>query len=947
MTRFFRVLAISIPLLTIGHCALSQSIVKGFLYDTAARMVLSNATVKLEKSSDTSNKKFVLSDARGAFSFTDVERTNYQLTISSIGYKTIVINIQVKDATQNLGRISMTKEATQLKDITIQAAPPTATQKGDTIQYPASSFKVNPDATAEDLIKKMPGITVDKSGTVTAQGEQLKKVTIDGRDFFGDDATAALRNLPSEIIDKIQVFDRLSEQAQFTGFDDGNSQKAMNIITKSNMRNGQFGRLYAGYGTDDRYSAGGNVSFFKKNRRISLIGMFNNVNQQNFSSQDLLGISANTGNRGGFGGGGGGRGAGRGGGGGNNANNFLVGQQSGISNTHSFGINYSDQWGKKFTITGSYFFNNTRNTNQQITSRQYFSSNDTTQYYDENSISTSDNYNHRINLRMEYKFDSSNSILITPSINFQNNKSRSNFSGTNYYNNNGLISESDNSSSRNISGYNISNSILYRHSFKKRGRTISLNLTTGFNDKTGTSYQDAINTYYKLVNFNDSLKQFSDQSTSGYQLSANLAYTEPIGKKGQLQLNYNPSYNKNKADQQTFNYDYAGNKYSDFDTVLSNKFDNNVTTHNAGATYRMGDRDRMFAVGLSYQTTKLNNQQVFPYVTTVNKPFSNWLPNAMLIYKLSSKSRIRIFYRASTNVPSISQLQNVINNSNTLQLSTGNPNLKQQLSNVLSTRYTFTNTIKGQSFFANIFLQTTNDYISNATYIAQRDSVLASGITLYKGSQLTKPVNVNGYLSMRSFFTYAMPVKKLKSSINLNAGFTYSKTPGLVNNVENLSNNYTYNAGIVIASNVSEYIDFTISYSANFNDVKNSIQLQSNNHYFNQVAGIQLNLLSKKGWFLQNDVNNQKYTGLSGGFNQDFWLWNAAIGKKFLKNHAGELKLSVFDLLKQNQSITRNATEIYIEDVQNKVLQQYFMLTFSYKIKNFGVPGNNRPNRMN
>src|SRR5205814_4507080 len=173
----------------------------------------------------------------------------------------------------------------QLGEVTVITKTPPTQQKGDTIQYNASQYKVNPDANAEDLIKKVPGITVDKDGTVTAQGEQVKKITIDGRDFFGDDATAALRNLPSEVVDKIQVFDRLSDQAAFTGFDDGNSQKSINIITKSGIKNGQFGRIYAGYGTDDRYSAGGNTSFFKGDRRISLVGNFNNINQQNFASQ--------------------------------------------------------------------------------------------------------------------------------------------------------------------------------------------------------------------------------------------------------------------------------------------------------------------------------------------------------------------------------------------------------------------------------------------------------------------------------------------------------------------------------------------------------------------------------------------------------------------------------------------------------------------------------------
>jgi hypothetical protein len=269
-------------------------------------------------------------------------------------------------------------------------------------------------------------------------------------------------------------------------------------------------------------------------------------------------------------------------------------------------------------------------------------------------------------------------------------------------------------------------------------------------------------------------------------------------------------------------------------------------------------------------------------------------------------------------------------------MSTGNPKLDQQYTHILSGRYTYTNTQKGQSFFANVFVQRANDYVANATYTAATDSLLAPGIVLYKGSQITKPVNLDGYWSFRSFFTYGQPIKFIKSNVNLNAGFTYSKVPGLVNNVSTVSNTYTYSTGIVIASNISERIDFNVSYNANFNTVKNTVQPQLNQNYITQSAGVQVNLLSKSGWFLQNDISNQTYSGLSEGFNQSFWLWNAGVGKKFLKDRRGELKLTVFDLLKQNQSITRTVGDSYVQDVQNLVLKQYFMMTFTYSLKNFG-----------
>ena len=476
-----------ITLILLSGTVNAQSI-KGKLLDLTDNKPLSGATITLAKLKDSTQFVTTISKTNGEFEFKDVAADSFFLKISSIGYEEFRQIVALKDSTVDLGDLSIPKSVKQLGEVTVVTKAPPTQQKGDTTQFNASQFKVNPDATTEDLIKKMPGITVDKDGTVTAQGEQVKKVTIDGRDFFGDDATAALRNLPSSIVDKIQVFDRLSDQAQFTGFDDGSSVKSINVVTKSAIKNGQFGRLYAGYGTDSRYAAGGNASFFSGDRRISFVGNFNNVNQQNFASQDLLGVTGSGGRGGGgnFGGNRGGAGGNRGatgnrGGGGaggfGGGENFSVGQQSGISTTNAIGINYGDKWGKKLEITGSYFFNNSKNDNDQILRSQTLFAGKT-QFTDQNSISKSNNYNHRINMRLNYTIDSANSIIISPSLNFQNYNSISQSTSQRYYGSGDTLNTSDNSSNTKRDGYNIRNNILYRHSFAKKGRTVSVNLTT-------------------------------------------------------------------------------------------------------------------------------------------------------------------------------------------------------------------------------------------------------------------------------------------------------------------------------------------------------------------------------------------------------------------------------------------------------------------------------------
>lgn len=949
-----RFLVIGLVLFFIKDVQAQGLTISGTVVDQQTRMVLSGATVRLNSTTDLTFSKSFLSDSAGNFKFSELQPDSFQLSVSYVGFNAITRGIRLDTANISLVINVVPSSSGELATVVITSTPPPVTQKGDTLQISASQFKVNRDASTEDLVRKVPGVTIE-NGQVKAQGENVQKVTIDGRELFGDDATAALRNLPAEVVDKIQIFDRLSDQAQFTGFDDGNTSKSINIVTKVNMRNGQFGRVFAGYGTDDRYQAGGNATFFKDDRRISLVGNFNNINQQNFSQQDLLGVTSNTQRRGGGnrGGGGGPRGGGNRGGGNNfgsfgNASNFLIGNQEGINKTNAFGVNFSDVWGKKLTLSGSYFFNNTHNTTNETSGIQYLSGNvnDISNVYD-STVSNSRNNNHRINMRLEYRIDSNNQLIITPNLSFQDNESGSRISSLSYFFPEGSTSRNinQNINSSNRSGNNLSNNILYRHSFPKKGRTVSINLNTSYNKRNGETYVETFSRFIENGGIPDdtSSNRFADQKNNTLQLSTNLVYTEPIGQKSQLQFNYNPSYSKSESDQQTYAFDPTNNKYSIFLNNFSNVFENRTTAQNAGLTYRYGNRDRMLSFGVNYQNTKLESERVLPIKATVNKSFQNFLPNAMLRYKLSEKSNIRIFYRANVNQPSVTQLQDVLDPTNAPVYSIGNSNLDQQYMHTLSGRYTFTNTTKGLLIVGNIFYQSANDYIANASFNS-RDTVI-NGEEITGAYRLSKPVNLDGYKSLRSFLTFAVPLKFIKSNFNLNGGITISNIPGIINAALNETKNTTYTAGAVLASNISEFVDFTLSYTANFNDVKNKLQPTSNDHYFQQVAGLQLNLLSKSGWFFQNELNNQYYSGLSQGFNQNYFLWNMSAGKKILKDQKGELKLGVFDLLKQNRSITRNVTGEYIEDVQNQVLQQYFMLTFTYNLRNFGTAAAREANR--
>lgn len=911
---------------------------KGIVHDTKSDASVPNASILLINARDSTQRKGVLADIDGIFKFSGIKAGNYRLRISSIGYSNLEMRVNVSNSIKDLGVLKLVENANQLGEVVVREKQVRVEQKGDTIQYNADAFKTNPDATVEDLVKKMPGVTIE-NGVVKAQGEEVKKVTVDGQEFFGDDAALALKNLPAEIVDKIQVFDRLSEQSQFTGFDDGNSVKTINITTRQNKNNGQFGKMYAGYGDDQRFQSGVSVNFFKKAQRLTIIGLSNNINQQNFSNQDILGVlgSSGGGPGGGQGGGGGaprggGGGGGRPGGGGGDASSFTVGQQPGIAKTTSIGLNYSDNLGKKVKISSSYFFNAANSGNVGITHRDYLGTQPQT--YDDTSATQNKNFNHRANIRLEYTIDKSNSIVFTPKISFQNNDALSTTASQTY-----LLSKpiNTNRTSKNsaTNGFNLSGDVLFRHRFAKNGRTFSLSLGNNSTDNTGLTSQYSVSRYFSPKDTIQTIDQRTNSITNSNRFSAGVTYTEPITKMAQLQFDHNISYTLSTSDREVNAYDKKTDTYTILKQTLSSVFDNTYLTNRSGISYRLRGKSGFFNMGATYQNAQLGSEQTYPLAQNVKYSFNSILPNAMFNYRFKDKSNIRIFYRASTNAPSVNQLQGVINNSNPTQLSTGNPDLKQDYSHSLSFRYGATNAKTARNMMLYLNLGLSNNAITQSTFIADKDYQLAKDIILFKGSQLTKPVNLDGQMSLRSFVSYGLPISKLKSNLNFNAGVSYSKTPNLINEIKSFTNSYSINGGGVLSSNISEKIDFTLSYSPTYSIVKNTAQTSLNSSYIFQNTSMKINWLFGKGFLFQTEVINQAYSGLGTGFNQNFTLWNAGFGYKFLKKQAGELRLNVFDLLKQNNSIARNVSTAYIEDARNQVLTRYFMLTFTYNLKNF------------
>ncbi|MGL4364789.1 MAG: outer membrane beta-barrel protein, partial [Bacteroidales bacterium] len=420
----------------------------------------------------------------------------------------------------------------------------------------------------------------------------------------------------------------------------------------------------------------------------------------------------------------------------------------------------------------------------------------------------------------------------------------------------------------------------------------------------------------------------------------NVAYTEPISKLGLLHFNYDLAKTYGESNKATYNLDSLGHIYEGIDSLYSNIYRNNYLTQRVGLHYRIRTSKLMGSIGIIGENAQLDGNQIMPQRSPIQKQFNTLLPSAMFEYKFSKQQSLRLFYRTSTNAPSISQLQDVVDNSNPLLLKSGDSNLSQTYTQRLSLRYNQTSLDKGMTFFAMLYAANTSNNITTQTITATHDTMLqstsADTIWLRKGAQYSTPINLDGYWTARSVVNFGVPISPIKSNLNLNTSLNYSRQPGFVNGLENISNAYNLTGGLVLSSNISENVDFTVSYNATYNITQNSLQSKQNDTYFRHNANLKGDFIIWKGISLQVITAYDQYRGLAEGYNQEYVRLDASIGKKFLKGNRGELKFFVYDILNQNQSYGRSITESYIEDWSTNVLSRYFLLSFTYTLRNIG-----------
>ncbi len=972
------------------------------LIDSESKQGVIGAVVELYPTAKPNDKKYYTSGANGYLAISGLSYGSYTMVASFIGYKDVTKQFRVSGASLSLGKIVMTESAERIETVVKTVKALRTSQNGDTLSYSAGAFKVSNDSDVEGLLKKMPGITIS-NGSVEAQGETIKKIFVDGKEFFGEDVNTAIKSLPAEAVDRIEVFNKLSDQAEFSGMDDGEGFKAINIVTKPGMRQGQFGKMYAGMGYEPdwqknnasdfakghKWIAGGNVNFFQGDARVSVIGLFNNVNQQNFSFEDILGVSGSQP------GGRGMRGA---------VGQYMVNQQSGIALVNSIGTNYSDEWGRRNNVKfqGSLFFNHTDTDNNSKTEKWYESPMPIGYMY-QNGVSNTINYNARFNARLDWKISRNVSLMSRTSFSYQGNNPYSDTEGYTTGENDDAeeLEGSQHQSLSYIKSHNQSHLDAFRFNeflqlrtkLGKPGRTLTVSgrfnyqnnerkQYTSANDANGLpyaseQYNEAIENYFgegklwqDMVNssFYSALYQYVHRPSEEYNIRANVTYNEPVSQYSQLSLQYRMWYEYEVNDKRTFYTDASYGNLERNDN-MSQSFQSGFWTHRIGPGFRYSKNKNTIVLNAFYQREELDGSIVGTQGDRIDKHYNNFSYFGMANVAFNKENTLRIFLRSWSGNPSVTQLQSIFDVSNPQYISIGNKELNPSFTHNLSMHYNLSKVDKGITFMWMFNAQMQQDYISTSTWNNPKGWKLPeefNGIAVptdkngekYRPKEVASYENMDGYYSLRTHVSLGVPLSFMKCNLNIKGGVNYNRIPSAIyamgdessvlenmmnhNYLTNYANNIGYDAGVTLGSNISENLDFTLSWNGTYSQAWNTIGQTAKNDYFYHTASGNVKWTFLKRLTFTAAVSYVQYKGITTNYNEDYLLCNLYLGCKVFKNKRGEVQIGVNDLLNQNKSFVRTTGSGYTQNAWNSCVGRYFSVQFVYNLRHFGKKGSTK-----
>ena len=908
----------------------AQTKIFGTVADTTGQ-TLTGATVMVLQAKDSLLSGFALVDPKGAFEIVGVKAGDYIVQLSFLGYGVKKIPITLAgEKEKDLGKIIMKEQSEMLNVYVVEGERSPMTIKKDTVEFNAAAFKVQPNSTVEELLKRLPGVEVEKDGNVKAQGESVTRVLVNGKEFFGRDPKTATRNLPADAIDKIQVFDKMSDVSEFTGVDDGQREKTINLTLRPDRQNGIFGNFRVGGGGPEQFDIGGNVNRFSKTGQLSFIGSANNINRNGFSMNEYLDFSGGGGGGGmNFGGGGGG---GQGGGGGDIPINF--GRNYGFTTFYSSGLNFSKDFGKKTKINGSYLYSGFKKETDQKSRTENFLTNsafiksDTSEQDERSNV-------HRLNFTVDHNLDSTQSIRVVGrlslSANGNDNLSRS-FSTTDL-----LVPKnaSNQTTASNGDNTNLNTTLLYRKRFSRRGRSLSttftLNNVDGNTDGTNLSRNLFFGTDGSILN-TQNYDQQTNNLSDRMSYNARLSYTEPLARGKFLELNY--SYNHRGNDNNREVYDVTPTGQIVLNSQLTNRTLSDFNFHNGGFNFRISNPKLNFSTGLAVQQAVLEGD-IRSSEQKVRQEFLNYLPSLRVRYNFTQMKSFNFDYSTDINEPSITQLQPVRDISNPLNIYIGNPNLKPEYSNRFTMRYNHFNQFNFTNFFA----------FTNFTYTHNR---IQTAQTINEETLVTErtPINVADDYRFLSRLNYGGRFKGLKMRYSLSGGFNYNRGITYVNAARNYTNTTNPTAGITFENQKKEKWDWNLGYTLNYSNTAYSLNSERNQDYYTYTysAGLR-KFFFKDKLNIETDLDYSQFRGLGEEFDQDIPIWNAAVSAYFLKGNKGQLKFGVYDLLNQNQGISRTVQLNYFQDQDVNSLARYFMFSFIYSMK--GFQKTNPANQMN